>query len=267
MIRPYSASYECARRLLAAGIPLEYIEDLPRKAGARGNRLHISPLGGSCSSRVLDLKDETVKYLIAVRLSTNVSAGVVITNWAITMPWDHYINWEYDPLDIIPVEDQPSYQRLFNGRLSAVLNNKLHISSGRPVDGLLCGCAPFSSIPKSTPRGSIVHVQLSLTVDSGEVYSQDIEMLVDRRAKRPIEYQKRTGRLFDKACVSVQKSTSDREREKVHSAARRQLRSYVREGRRRGVASVATKVASGTRRSRKVSHARCVRSSVGTNAS
>jgi hypothetical protein len=220
MIRPFSASYECARRLLAAGIPLDYIEGLPRKVGARRNRLHISPLGGTCSSRVLDLKDETVKYLIAVRLSTNVSAGIVITNWSTTMPWDHYINWEYDPVDIVPVEDQPSYQRLFDGRLSAVLNNKLHISSGRPIDGLLCGCAPFSSIPKSTPVGSIVHAQLSLTVDSGEVYSQDIEIVVDQRSKRAIEYQKRTGRLFDKGCVSVQKSTSDYEREKVHSAPR-----------------------------------------------
>jgi hypothetical protein len=41
-------------------------------------------------------------------------------------------------------------------------------------------------------------VSLSLTDDTGQVFTQDIEMIVDRRAARRIVYAKRKGRLFEK---------------------------------------------------------------------
>ena len=41
-------------------------------------------------------------------------------------------------------------------------------------------------------------MSLSLTDDTGQVFTQDIEMIVDRRAARRIVYAKRKGRLFEK---------------------------------------------------------------------
>jgi hypothetical protein len=208
MIRPFSASYECGRRLVAVGIPLDYLEILPRKVDALRSHLYIGQLGGDCRSRVLDLKEGEIRYLLALRLSTNLSRGIVISNWSITTPWDHYINWDYDPADIVPASDHPTYGRLLSSPLSDVLDNKRHLSRGRPVDGLLSGCAFFQSIPRSIRNGATVHASLSLTDDTGRTVTQDIEMIVDRRAAGRFAYAKRKGRLFEKRDLAARTNIS-----------------------------------------------------------
>lgn len=179
MIHPFSASHECGCRLVAAGIPLDYLANLPREIDAPlRSHLSIGQLGGTFQSRVLDQKEQEVKYFIALRLGTNLSMGVVISDWRLTTPWDHWITWDCDAADIVPASDHPIYARLFDSNLSAVLNNRLHLSRGKVVEGLLCGRAYFESIR----NGAKVHANLSLTDDTGQVFTQDIEMIVERRS-------------------------------------------------------------------------------------
>jgi hypothetical protein len=205
MTRPFSGSYECGCRLAAAGIPLDYLKSLPREGDALRKHLCISSVGGEFKSRVTGF-GKSVQYILAVRLSTCRSTGIVISDWSITTPWGHLINWDYDAADILPESDHPTYAKLFDSRLSAVLNERLHLERGRAVAGLLCGCAAFESIPKSIPNGTAVHASLSLTDDTGQVFTQDIAMIVGRRAIRRIPYPKREGRLFDKPDFAVNES-------------------------------------------------------------
>jgi hypothetical protein len=198
MMRPFSGSYECGRRLAAAGIPLDYIESLPREGDAVRKYLLISPVGGAFKSRVVGFRGEGVRYFLAVRLSTCCSMGVVISDWSIATPWGHLINWDHDAADILPESDHPTYAKLFDSPLRAVLNERLHLERGRAVAGLLCGCATFESIPKSIRNGTTVPASLSLTDDTGQVFTQDIAMIVGRSATRPVAHTKREGRLFDK---------------------------------------------------------------------
>jgi len=207
MTHPFSGSYECGRRLAAAGIPPDDLNSLPREGDALRKHLCISSIGGEFKSRVTGFnRGESVRYVLAVRLSTCRSMGIVISNWSITTPWGRLINWEYDAADILPESDHPTYAKLFDSRLSAVLNERLHLERGRAVAGLLCGCAAFESIPKSIPNGTAVHASLSLTDDTGQVFTQDIAMIVGRRAIRRIPYPKREGRLFDKPDFAVNES-------------------------------------------------------------
>ena len=93
MTRPFSGSYECGCRLAAAGIPLDYLKSLPREGDALRKHLCISSVGGEFKSRVTGF-GKSVQYILAVRLSTCRSMGIVISNWSITTPWGRLINWE-----------------------------------------------------------------------------------------------------------------------------------------------------------------------------
>jgi hypothetical protein len=237
MIRPFSASYECGCRLVAAGVPLDYPESLPREVDALRNRLYISQLGGDCESRVLDLGDGGISYIIAVRISTNLSRGIVVSDWSVTTPWHHYINWDYDAADVVPILDHPTYPKVLDSQLSDVLNKRRHLSSGRSVDGLLCGKAFFQSIPKSVPKGSTVHANLSITVDTGEVFAQDVEMIVDRRAARRLVYAKREGSLFEKRDSAANEVTLAGRNTQGRRATRRPRHEVMREIRCRRILS------------------------------
>ncbi len=226
-IRPFSASYECGRRLAAAGIPLDCIENLPCEDGRRRGRVDISALGGVFRSRVLDLQDRHITYLLGVRLTTTRSRGIVIVDWSVTTPWDHFVSWDCDAADILPVSDHPTYAKLFNSRLSSVLNEKLQLSRGRPVEGLLCGRAPFESIPKSIANGSTLHAKLKLTDETGQRFTQDIEMIVDRRRAIKIPSVRRKGRLFDKRDSVA--SVSTKQKPKALRKLRRWYAEWVRE--------------------------------------
>jgi hypothetical protein len=91
MIRPYAASYECGRRLVAAGCPLDYLELLPGKSDPHRKRLYIRELGGYVENRVIDFGAGSFGYVIAVAVGTDLSGGIVISDWSFVAPWDHYI--------------------------------------------------------------------------------------------------------------------------------------------------------------------------------
>jgi hypothetical protein len=196
MLRPFSATYEYGCRLAASGIPLDYLNDIPRELDVLRSRLHISELSREFPSRVLDLKLGGIGYAIAVRMSTNLPAGMVISSWRITSPWDHYINWDYDAADILPPSDHPHYAKLFNTRLSAVLNSGEILVRGHLLSGLICGYAPFQSIPKSLPNRAMVAATLQLTDNTGRVYTRDLGLRVDRRIAPKLMYCTRGSRML-----------------------------------------------------------------------
>src|SRR5713101_8136688 len=144
----YAPSYECGRRLVAAGCPLDYLEILPRHLAAFRKRLEIRQLGGYVESRVFALGPINTGYLIGLHLHTDLPRGVIISDWRFNPPWEnHLISWDYDPRDIVPALGRGRYERVVHSRLSAVLNERRLLTRGHPVEGLLCGCA-FQPMPE-----------------------------------------------------------------------------------------------------------------------
>jgi len=94
-----------------------------------------------------------------------------------------------------------------------------------PYRRALVRYAHFQSIPKSIPNHATVHANLTLADDTGCVFAQDIEMIVDRRAARKIAYVKRKGRLFSKRDVATLESTSVEKKRRVRRAVPRPRRS------------------------------------------
>ena len=198
MIRPYAASYERGRRLVAAGCPLDYLELLPGKSDPHRKRLYVRELGGYVENRVIDFGAGSFGYVIAVAVGTDLSGGIVISDWSFVAPWDHYISWDYEPCDVVPKRDHCIYNGLFNSRLSSVINDRRLLARGRPVEGLLCGCA-FEPIPESVASGETVHGKLTLTDDAGSTVALRITLTVDRSIARARDAStaRRKSRLFD----------------------------------------------------------------------
>lgn len=117
----FSASFECAHRLIELGCPLDYVEDLPRMSR---RRLYIKPLDGYATSRLLDLGEGSIRYIIACRLSTDLVGGAAVSKWDVTAPWAQHVTWDFEPRDILPKEDWPSYHDLLDSRLLAVLSGR-----------------------------------------------------------------------------------------------------------------------------------------------
>jgi len=91
MIGPYSASYECGRRLVGAGCQLDYLESLPRNARAHRKFFYIRQLTGYAQSRIYDFGLGGTAYVIAFVIGTDRSSGVVISEWSFAPPWEHYV--------------------------------------------------------------------------------------------------------------------------------------------------------------------------------
>lgn len=185
MINPlYAASYECGRRLVAVGCPLDYLESLPRNLAAFRKALQIRQLGGYVESRVFALGPIRTGYLIGVRLHTDLPRGIIVSDWGFHPPWEnHVVSWDYDPREIVPAGEHARYETIFDSRLSAVMNERRLLTRGHPVEGLLCGCAS-QSIPESLPIAATVSGKLTVTDDTGDTFALRITLAVDRSAAR-----------------------------------------------------------------------------------
>jgi hypothetical protein len=130
---PYAPTYERARQLQASGCPLDYAAELPRKINGAQSGLHITQLGGFSTSRVFDFGNSWLGYVIALRFDADLQGEVVVSDWSVAVPWKHFINWEYEPCDVIPRPERPAYAHLFDARLLGVLNEGHALNRGYPV--------------------------------------------------------------------------------------------------------------------------------------
>ena len=132
--RLFPASYERGQELMAADCPIDYLDALPRHS------FRAEPLPGYIASCVYTLGPMDNRWVIALRLTTDRASGTIVRGWRFEPPWpDHFIDWDYEPEDVIPRKDQDVYKSLFKSRLVGVLNEGRKIHSGSPVDGVLCG--------------------------------------------------------------------------------------------------------------------------------
>jgi hypothetical protein len=198
--RLYSPSYQRGRRLVAAGCPLDYLDDLPLNPAASRKSLYIRQLSGYIESRIFDFDEAGVTgYVVGLCVGTDLPRGIVISDWSFVAPWEHYVSWDYDAREIIPAPEYGRYASIFNSRLSAVLNDRRLLTRGCPVEGILCGFA-FQSIPQSFANGETVRAMLSLSADTGHTAALRIALTVDRTfaRTRQVHTARREGRLFDK---------------------------------------------------------------------
>ncbi|MFZ0738835.1 MAG: hypothetical protein WBL70_08685 [Candidatus Acidiferrales bacterium] len=183
--QPYASSYQCGRRLVAAGCPLDYLENLPRKSYAHRKRLHVQELGGYMESRVFDeWEGRGLRYLIGIWLGTDLPGGAIVSNWNFFPPWgDPHICWDYELRDIVPAKEQFPYSEFLNSPLSKVLNQRRRLTRGRPVEGFLCGRS-VESIPESILVGATACAKLELVDDTGSTVRLDINLAVEHRIAR-----------------------------------------------------------------------------------
>lgn len=199
MTRRYAASYECGRRLVAAGCPLDYLETLPRVTASRRKRLYARQLQGPAESCILDFGDGGFAYIIALAIGTDLSRGNVIADWTFVPPWDQqHINWDYDASEIGPLRDRCVYKGLSNDRLSAVLNDRRLLTRGCAVEGLLCGFA-LEPIPESDAGKKIARAQLNFTDDMGCTVTLPIPFTIDHSMAQKTRMPTGSRRLFDQA--------------------------------------------------------------------
>jgi len=186
MLKPYSASYECARRLIAAGCPIDYLNELPRDSGSWRRALYIEQIIGYGESRVIDLDNGHIGYTTVIRIRTDLPRGIVISDWSFRPPWNHDLSWDCEPHQVIPASECPSYAEYFDSRLLGVLNERRLLRRGYPVEGVLTAIAYFQSLPELVKNGARVAATLSLTADTEMTFNKTIYLSVDRSYARKI---------------------------------------------------------------------------------
>jgi hypothetical protein len=209
--RPYAASYEVGRGLVAAGCPLDYLDSLPRNPASHLKRLYIGPLNGYVESRIYMLGPCDAAFVIALSIGTEIRSGIIVSDWSFVLPWDQFVRWDYSPRDVVPQQDHGAYKHLFDSPLSAVLNERRILTRRRPVEGLLCGRA-FEPFPESLAGGETVHAEFTVTdAESGRTATSPITLRVDRSAFiEPLACTSKRTRLFDSPDLpDVQHTTND----------------------------------------------------------
>jgi hypothetical protein len=216
MNRPYAGSYECGRRLVAAGCPLDFLNSLPRIPPKPRKTFSVYRLRGYSGSVIYDVGHAQTVFVLALAIRSEVRCGVVIVDWAFDPPWrDYHIDWDYQAGDTVPERDLPVYGKLLCSRLPDVLNDHLLIARGRPVQGLLCGRG-FSAIPDSIAPGEPVRAKLRITDDCGSTETLHLALPIDRSLapKKQERAVPRVAPLFD--CPDL--AGSGRDRSAVRSA-------------------------------------------------
>lgn len=155
--RIIGGSYERAERLIEAGCPIDNLDDLPRHS------FRAEKLLGYVESCVYAFGPRSTGYVIALRLRTDRASGTIIRGWRFEPPWpDHFIDWDYEPEDVIPRKHLDVYKSLLESRLMGVLNEGRLIRRGYLVDGVLCG---RSYQPIGESRHGVVSAKLTLVDD------------------------------------------------------------------------------------------------------
>jgi hypothetical protein len=195
--RIFAASYERGVQLIAVGCPIAYPDALPGHPVARHKRFHAEQLDGYSESRVYAINQFQTGFVVGLRLWTDRPSGTVITEWSFTPPWeDHRIEWDYEPLEIIPEWDRGAHTDLLDSRLMGVLDDHRLLMRGYPIEGLLCGRSD-QPIPESV--AGHVTAKLTLSDDEGSTAALRIALNVVRRAAIPSHtFPTRAGRIFAK---------------------------------------------------------------------
>jgi len=196
----YSASYQCGRRLAAAGCPLPYLQHIPRLVPKPKALLIHQPDGyGYLGNRVFDLCGYGgTAYIVGLRLATELPAGVTIHEWEFNSPWPgHFITWYSNPRCFQQGQEYAQFARELDSDLfQEALEGRRRITRGHPVEGLLCGTT-LESMPESATHGDIARAELQLLVETGESFPLQVALTIDRSAKRlPVATTKRRRRLL-----------------------------------------------------------------------
>jgi hypothetical protein len=179
----WGASYARGLRLAKAGCSLPYIDALPGRERFYQVDLYVKQLGGYFESYAVDEGSSTV-YALALRVGTDLSRGAIITRRDVIPPWpEHYIDWDYEPEDVLPKHLLEYYAGLVDSRLPSVLNERELLNRGRPVEGLLCGRA-WAPIPASWSRERPAMAKIVLVDGSGVPVRAPIELTIFT-VKRP----------------------------------------------------------------------------------
>jgi hypothetical protein len=173
--RIFTASRERGMRLMTAGCPLDFPEAL------RSSSFRAEQIAGYAESWVFALGPLQTAYLIGLRLGTDSPSGTVISEWNFAPPWpDHRVDWNHEPVDIVPKGLQEAYNSLAGPALRRVLEERRLLRRGFPVEGLLCGRS-CQTIPES--GGNNVSAQLTFVDDRGHTVALRIALQVIRRAR------------------------------------------------------------------------------------
>lgn len=200
----YAASYDRGVQLIAVGCPIAYSDALPGHPVPQRKLFHVEQLDGYSESRVYALNQFQTGFVVALRLWTDRSSGTTFSDWRFDPPWtDHLVNWDYEPVDIIPETDRDAYTSLLDSRLMGVLNKHRLLRRGYPVEGLLCGRSD-QPIPESVE--GYVTAKLTLADDKGNVVALRIALAVVRTAasrlhRSPTGAGRRSDRMYERVPI------------------------------------------------------------------
>src|ERR1700735_4134544 len=179
MKRILGASYKRGVELAAAGCPLDYL-DAMRDSAATFEPFWAEQLAGYAESCVYVLGPSLTGFVIGLRLGTHIRGGTEISKWNFVPPWpEHRVDWDYEPVDVIPRLALGGYRDLLDSWLPQVLNDHFLLKRGRPVAGLLCGFSN-QSIPESGERHASGKVRL--VDDKQNVVSLRMDLRIYRAA-------------------------------------------------------------------------------------
>lgn len=146
-------SLERGLRLVKSGIALPYLRELFDDQRPDKSALHISQVGGYIESLAIPCETGT-EYLLALRISTELSKAVV-RSFAFLSPWpEHVVSWDFDPTVEVPksLTSESMFHRydgLLESRLPSILNDGVALYCGSPEEGVFFG-RTSRQIPRST---------------------------------------------------------------------------------------------------------------------
>src|SRR5712692_9385447 len=94
-------SLALARRIRAAGIPIGIEEDDEKGRHHEASELLIRQVGGVVESSAADLDCGGTRYVIFVRITSNLPGRFAISSFELELPWmDPFFHWLDDPVEI-----------------------------------------------------------------------------------------------------------------------------------------------------------------------
>jgi hypothetical protein len=179
-------SLALARRIRAAGIPIRIEEDDGEGRHREEGRLLIRQVGGVVESSVADLDCGGTRYIIYIRITSNLPGRFAVSSFGLEAPWeDSLFYWLDDPVEIgarwnayrFPGRDPLEFDR------SLVINHHADVrrtlSRGQSVQGLLLGVG-FEPMPDRTWPENLIPAFLTVFDQFGHKYSAPVSLWADR---------------------------------------------------------------------------------------
>lgn len=172
-----AASHQSVVELMAAGCPVDYPDALRTSSDVQRKPFRAEPLPGYIESRAYAYLNQT-DFVFALRLRTDDSRGTLITDCRFLPPSeDPFINWDYEPQDLIPRKHQDEFKSLLRSNLMDLVTEGRLLRRGYPADCLLCARL-FKGI-RDTSQG-YAYVELVLTDEFGNNVPVRIDLRIDR---------------------------------------------------------------------------------------